>query len=117
MGSLSFSTNKPTKTSNIIVYEADSIIFISQKRFAAMQDNDNKYTLIYEIQHPAKPSPCDWSEWLKPAYALKDGMEIFSLCSGRDPKSKMNTVPANAPEIRFKVIKEQPQPRWLNENE
>ena len=105
MGSLSFSTNKTANTDNAIVFEADETISINHKRCISIEDKDRNYTLIYEIQHPDKPSPCDWSAWMKPAYSLKDSMETFTLCNGREPKNKIKNIPANAPEIRFKVIK------------
>ena len=66
----------------------------------------HRESLVYEIDHPVKPAPCEWGKWRKPVYVLKDGMEKFGLLAGGKPGAKSILPPANAPELRFKVVKE-----------
>ncbi|HBC85413.1 MAG TPA: hypothetical protein DCZ94_00510 [Lentisphaeria bacterium] len=105
MGSSAIRANKLTKGENETVYEDSTSIFANQHRYITLESKEGK-NFVYEIKHPVKPSPTDWSKWQKPVYTLKTSMETFSLMSGRDPKSKINDIPVDSPEIRFKVVKE-----------
>jgi hypothetical protein len=100
------SENKASETNHETIYEIRPNIYLDQQRYIALEEKDKKYVLIYEIKHPAKPEPKDWSEWLKPSFTLKDSMDTFFLCKGQKPKSQSTDIPPNAPLIRFKVTKE-----------
>ncbi len=66
---------------------------------------DQKETLVFSLDHPVNPVSCDWNEWQQPAYALKNKMESFALLHGKEPRSKTTDLPANSPELRFRVEK------------
>ena len=109
VGGMGLSSGPITKTDlkeedGSLVFEDDEMMLGSPKRFIVVE-NRGELSLAYEIRHPAKPEPADWSEWAAPDFAFDDGMEVFGLISGQEPKSKAGKVPADAPLMRFKVQK------------
>lgn len=104
IGSGPISEKKIKNGEEFSVYENDSFIYVNQRRFITIENKEGM-SLVYEIAHPAKPLPCDWSKWSKPNYVLKDGMDKFTLLSGGKPKSKAADLSKDAPELRFKVVK------------
>ena len=86
------------------IYEDDALIYENQHRYITVEHDQND-TLVFRIDHPVKPSPCDWSKWQKPVYALQNGMDKFALIYGGEAKSKTTDLPTDIPELRFKVIK------------
>lgn len=104
IGSSPISDKKMKKSEKYDIYEDDHLIFADQHRHITIENKEGE-VLVYEIDHPVKPSPSDWSKWLKPGYVLTDGMEKFTLLSGGKPRSKTNTIPVYSPEFRFKVVK------------
>lgn len=106
MGSAPFRSNMIVTVNGGEVYERRQTIGMDQWRYVALESTDQKATLIYDVKHPSKPSPCGWSEWMKPTCSLSDSMDVFSLCNGTKVRSKSTNIPTNAPQIRFKVVKE-----------
>ena len=104
MSSSPISDKELREESGNSVYEDDVLIYSDQRRFITVRNKDGA-ELVYEISHPVKPSPCEWGKWVKPNYILKDGMDKFELLNGINPKSKVEALPENTPELRFKVIK------------
>ncbi len=104
MSSGRISEKKLQKQDEYFVYEDDALIYSNHHRYVTVENN--KYEdLVFKIDHPIKPSPCDWSKWQKVNYVLKDGMDKLTLLRGGEPKSKETDVPVNMPELRFKVVK------------
>jgi len=60
------------------------------------------------IEHPIKLGPADWTPWMKPSYLFDDNTEDFNLRIGEEPKMKIIPIPANAPELRLRVFKDNP---------
>ncbi len=87
-----------------LVYEDDCLIYANQHRYVTIED-DKDETIVFKIDHPAKPAPAEWSEWQRADCILTDGMEKFSLLHGGEPKSKKPNMPKEMPELRFKVTK------------
>lgn len=104
MGSGPIPEKKLQEQNNYLVYEDDALIYANRHRYVTIV-NDRREILVFKINHPIKPFPSDWSEWQKADYFLKDWMDTFTLLHGGEPKSKTPTVPANMPELRFKVVK------------
>jgi len=88
-----------------VVFEGEAAISADRHRYVTLE-NHRKETLVFGIEHPVKPFPCAWSQWQKAAYVLGNRMDSFALLHGRDPKSRIDALPAISPELRFKVVKE-----------
>lgn len=88
-----------------LIYEHNFLIYANQHRFVTIETNQDE-ALVFKIDHPVKPSPCDWSEWQKASYVLGNLMERFALLNGRAPESEQTDLPPNSPELRFKVVKQ-----------
>jgi hypothetical protein len=101
------SPSKLSKVENGMIWEDDILMFAEEHRFITLE-NKQRQELVYEIRHPAKPQPCDWSEWLKPMCVLKNEGDEFALIRDTEPKYSGDPIPANAPILRFKVIKREP---------
>lgn len=76
-----------------------------QHRLITLETKDD-VTVVFRIKHPAKPAPADWTPWLKPDFLFDENTEGFNLRAGEEPKTQNLRVPANAPELRFRVYKE-----------
>ena len=87
-----------------LVFEYRFYIYAEQHRFVTIE-RPQKETLVFSLDHPVNPVSCDWNEWQQPAYALKNKMESFALLHGKEPRSKTTDLPANLPELRFRVEK------------
>ena len=95
---------KLRKQDGHLIYEDDDLIYSNHHRYVTVVNN--KYeTLVFKIDHPKKPSPCDWGKWQKVNYILKDDMDKFTLMQGSEPKSKETDAMVNMPQLRFKVTK------------
>jgi hypothetical protein len=105
MDSGPISAEKLQKQDERLVYEGNDMICANQHRYVSIE-NDKGETMDFRIDHPVTPSPCDWGQWQKPEYVLKDGMDKFTLLQGGEPKSKTTDLSPDAPELRFKVVKE-----------
>jgi hypothetical protein len=105
MGSGRISVQDMQEQGAYLVYEDDALIWADQHRYITIE-GDKDRTLVFKIAHPVKPSPCDWSKWQRADYAMTNKMETFTLLQGGEPKSKVQNVPDDMPELRFKVIKE-----------
>jgi len=88
-----------------MIYEDSASLFVNNHRFLVIEGKDGR-NLAYEIKHPSKPSPSDWSNWLKPIYSIKDKGGSFELMNGNISDNNARDIPPNSPEVRFKVIKE-----------
>lgn len=88
-----------------VVSENQSLIWANRHRYVSLETKANE-AFVYKIEHPVEPVPCDWSHWQKVAFVLGNRMDSFALLHGSEPKSKTTDLPADAPELRFKVVKE-----------
>lgn len=104
MGSGPISEKKIKNEEEYSIYEDDSSINLNQHRFITVANKEGM-TFVYEIDHPTKPSPCDWSKWTKPNYMIKDRMDKFALLCAGKPKSMVDNLPNEVPELRFTVVK------------
>jgi len=105
MGSGPISVQDMQERDERLIYEDDALIYANQHRYVTIEDDKGR-TLVFKIAHPVKPSPCDWSKWQRADYILTNGMDKFTLLQGEEPKSKVQDVPDDMLELRFKVIKE-----------
>lgn len=105
MESGSLRENTRQQKDGYVVSENHTLIWADRHRYVTV-DNDKGETLVFKIDHPVKPAPCDWSQWQKAAYALKNRMDCYALLHGKEPKNKTPDLPAKSPELRFRVLKE-----------
>jgi hypothetical protein len=104
MGSRPISEKDLQPQGKYLVYQGDALVYAEQRRYITVGSVEHE-ALVYRIEHPVKSTPCDWTDWQKPEYGLKDQMDEFALLSGGDPKSKAANLPNPTPELRFKVVK------------
>lgn len=105
MSSGPISPEKLQERDTHLVFENNELIYTDQHRFVSIK-NDKNQALVFKIDHPVKATPCDWSKWQKADYVLKNYMDTYSLLSGQVPESKTASFPDDAPEMRYKVLKE-----------
>lgn len=105
MGSSHISKNKLQNIGNNVVFEDDTFIYANKHRYVSIK-NQNGEIFVYKINHPVKPSPCDWGDWQKAAFILDKSMDTYPLLSGNEPDNKILNIPQGSPELRLKVIKE-----------
>lgn len=105
MASGPFRERKLDRQDGDVVYENSSLIWADRHRYVTIETRKNE-ALVFAIDHPVKPEPCDWSAWQKADYILGNHMESFALLHGKEPESKRTDVPPNSPALRFKIIKE-----------
>ncbi|PHQ31915.1 tetratricopeptide repeat protein [Rhodopirellula bahusiensis] len=105
MSSVRIAENKLQTQGKHVLYEHNALIYANQHRYVTVE-NEKGETLVFSINHPAKPSPSAWSEWQKADFILDNGMDTYFLLHGGEPKDKTTEVPPSMPKLRFKVIKE-----------
>lgn len=104
-GSLPLEPDKFKRDGDYLLYRGDLIIREDAHRHLTLKTPEH-VTAVFRLEHPATPAPAGWTPWTKPNFLCDEHTEAFNLRAGEEPKTQNLRVPANAPELRFRVYKE-----------
>lgn len=104
-GSTMLSPENLKRQDDYLIYEDQQNIIEDEHRHITLETK-NHVTAVFRIEHPVKPAPADWTPWMKPNFLFDENTEGFNLHNGEEPKVKNIPVPANTPELRFRVFKD-----------